>query len=246
MRMLLCCILASLTTIALRAQTVELADTSGERGQIVAQPLYGALPEGAQSLKVRLRYTYQLLAWRGTLPAEGYAVQCVLPKVLSQTVDMDAGWAELTIRCDSLQNAAGGIALLQWEILAGRDSVALVEVLSVEVDQQPLSISKAQGQIVVLSPPVLPVEGDALEIVGENPLPYRLKVRYRLVEPSTVIFKVFAMNGKKILERDLGRQEARMYLRENFEFPEVYPSGIYFLVMETERGAYVLPFTLVR
>jgi len=105
-------------------------------------------------------------------------------------------------------------------VLAGSDSIAVVEVQSVEADGQPLSIAKAESIIRIISPPVRSVEGDMLEILSENPLRYRLTIRYRLVAPSAVTFRVFATDGTKIV--------------------------LYFLVMETDRGAYVLPFTLVR
>ncbi len=229
------------------AQEVALQDTSGERGSVLVQPIVGEVPPGAQKIKIRLRYAYRLLVWQGMQPAEGYAAQCNQPKVVSETVDWDAGIAEIAVVCDSVTLPADqGIALLRWEVLAGSDSIAVVELQSIEVDGQPLPIAKAKGIIRITSPPVRSVEGDVLEILSENPLRYRLTVRYRLVAPSPVTFRVFATDGTKIVERQLPRQEAEVYLKQKFEFPEVYANGLYFLVMETERGAYVLPFTLVR
>jgi hypothetical protein len=236
--------------------TAQLADTSVQRGTVVRLPIRVAFrqaPAQLESLRFTLRFAPSALAVQRAIGGGGNVMQCALPQVENQFVNLSVG--AVRVSCATLstlptaQDAPVTLAVVELLTLAGPDAVTSVSIDSVVVNGRfvPFFTPPRPAQITLQGAPL--VAGQFADGIGQNypnPVPVSgATFPYTVAETGNVTFELITSQGVVVREYPPEFRRQGRYLW-NYRPEGNLPSGLYVLRMTTTRGVYLRGFVVAR
>lgn len=220
-------------------QIVSVPDTTLRQGQKAALPVWVhfQLPEDGSSLALTLLYSAQRLRLlRAWIEA---ATGCSQAEFRDTLLGGDTGRVQLL--CTSFPRARyeGIFAWLEFEVLAGRDTLAWLTPVEIQADGSPLPLQAQTTRLRIEDgPPVEPIRIDELSVGFPNPFVGELRLRYVVAQAGWVRFDLFSWSGKRI-----ALEPAAIYAPGAGTYVALFrfrswevASGGYIVRMQTERG----------
>jgi hypothetical protein len=149
---------------------------------------------------------------------------------------------EFSISCkDGLSDSSGLLCFVQCEILAGKEVSSRIAVLSINIENEFLTVNQKGGLLRFPEPTVIPAGQEGLEINSPNPFQYTTEIPYYIIADSDITFSLFATNGKalKIFPTTFTKA-GRHIFNLIVDNPTDFASGVYILRLHTPRGLYHL------
>ena len=252
--------------------TISLKDTSLKSGEKIFLPIESTFNnKTVNSVKLKLVYNALVIDFPSVLAGDGFAMKCKSPVVTRDFTDITQ--ATITISCDSI-DAASSVLLCALEIegLVGPDSVTYIKPDSLFINgvYENAYIFR-NGKVTVIGDPVFQRYPEGLGMNYPNPVEFytvfpftidtetpvnfyiykesgaRIAIVEELTTDNFILKKKDEINGDSVIV-DLTAKLARGNYQLEFYSPllEDYSSGLYYLLMKTDNGAYNRSFIFCR
>ncbi len=236
----LCLMLCALLVPATARAQIAIDTARGLVGKTISAPIRApGLPagrSGAVTVTATLRLSNPTVFYpqRITAPAGDVVDSFMLTALKDSIFEIS-----FTVRRTAPNAGAGDtLAMLLGEALAGSDSVCIVTLESVRLNDAP--IGGARGVVITESvgTPIPYVRFAILEQNYPNPVPRGRQTRwaYRIDKRSDITFRFFDLLGKEIHTEYLGVQDLGPHIYV-YDPPPTLPTGTYYVRLETNSGA---------
>lgn len=243
----LCCCISGIIFLSsdLCAQSVVIADTSVERGQIFPVDIrVDNLPVGA-SVSITLKHTRNLLYYTRAIGGADRIMQCEEPDVTVTNTGTDG---TLVIKCSSLKSGAqnGVLATVYFEALAGSENTTYVVPQALQVDGLDIAnVAFDEGRITIAGEPIIPQPIDGISPSYPNPFNIYTIFDYTLTDDTEPEFMVYTLIGRLVPDTEYKieqRNATSIIFTPEFDMS----NGPYLMQMKTKNGVYQVPFFFIR
>jgi hypothetical protein len=230
-------------------------------------PVYSDINlQGAVDLTVKFRINLLLIDVKSISAGVDFGVNETSPSF--KIVDTNLTESILEVSASNFNISNNGILFnIVLETLAGPDSVTFIEPFEVKINGViDNSIILEKGKIVI-GIPVYPIINEGIQEVFPNPFSYDGTVQFSIRDNTKIKFTMYSSNGrlvgtipgesafkywfydkKNVLIPDITNYTfTRGYYKFNFEVIDwKFASGLYSLVLETNRGVYETKLLLLK
>lgn len=237
------CLFGIVLSPMLHAQTVEIPDTTVQRGTVFPlDVLVSDLPEGASTISLTIKYSRLLLLYTEATGGGSRIMQCPTPEV---TVEADGAEGTLHITCATVAPATDGVLLtLYFEALAGSSTTAFVAARDLTVNGVTTADVHEGSRVTIPGEPVFPQPVESLSQNYPNPFTWYTTFNYTVTGDTPVEFEVYNLAGRRVAEEDYTLQVGPSTIIFAPEFGMA--NGAYLMQMTTENGVYQVPFFFIR
>lgn len=207
----------------------------------------GTLPTGGV-VRIGLRYSPSVIRILGARGEQGMAMPCIPMTIVENRVE-SATQASFIVECPFSNTTTNGpLFLFDVEGIAGLDSLGTISATLLSINGSLVSdailttcnVVRTGGQI---------ARPEKMEgILGNYPNPFAssTSIIYSMIESGVASFVLLDMQGRRILDFPPERATAG---ENSLEFAIIsweVPSGSYLVQMNTERGTYFHPITVMK
>ncbi|OGU58182.1 MAG: hypothetical protein A2X64_06970 [Ignavibacteria bacterium GWF2_33_9] len=247
---------------------VQVPDTTlYHSGSTYSLPLLSNIDmTNVNSLKITLEFSELLIDFKGIQAGANYGINENAPDY-QLTFDSN-NIATLEIYSTSFNSSySGELCNLLIETLAGPDSVAVIFIKNIEINGEILNdIDLISGNITI-GIPIFPIIKEGINLVYPNPFSTDCTISFSIRDDTKVKFEIFSLNGKLIgsssgegafsyvcLDKNnqpIENMNNNLFTRGYYKFilstiNWKFASGLYFIVMKTERGTYETKLMLLK
>jgi len=243
---------------------ISFDDTSIQRGRIYEIPVYGSVSGNSLTdLTLIFSFDSHIIDVKGALGGDKYAIKTLNPSFGLAFPRLDS--AVIRINSTEIQPVSNGIiCMLQVEGLVYSDSLAKIVLRELILNGAHVPELKfKEGTIKVLGDAYLSHLPDDLGQCTPNPFVGQAKFGFSIENPSKVRFIVYSVLGRLVMTSDdnefdqfvaKSQEKNLTYKKFNQTFesgdyvllfnPSIWDlsQGLYFMVMQTDKGAYKTNF----
>jgi len=223
------------------------ASTTLGIGQRVRIAVTGSLSTGG-NVALTVRFNPSVCRIVRAEGAEGFALRCTSPEV-RQNTPTDARTAEAVVICPfSVGITNVTLVILELEGVIGIDTVGSIGVVGITANDVPVIDAQVNVGTVTRTGGIGAIPSTVEGFVGNYPNPFgaRTRVAFVVEQPGPVRFALCSSQGRVV--EQFGPYEA--VAGENAIDLEIISwqvsSGAYLLRMDTERGTYFHPVTVMK
>lgn len=239
-------------------------DTVINRGNLNLIPISGKISVAEKkTLKIRIKFNAIVIDIKKAYGQANTAIIDAEPQVNINLDDLENAYIDITT--DNYKNTDNGvICYLETEGLVAPDTITTLvpQVISLG-DTVPNSVVTS-GKVIVSGMPIFLAENESLENNFPNPFIERTTFKFRILKDSQVRFKIYSPEGRKVFDLQEYNENAKYKITDNqgnqivnpesYTFtkgeyhleltpiPWKFASGAYFMIMETDNGAYKTNF----
>lgn len=252
----------------LSQEKIEIKDTVLYRnGSTYILPVYSNISlQSVQNLKLKIKFNHLLVDITGIQAGSEYGIKETNSFFSINTENFIESYLEITAS-DFNSDYSGILFGIQLETLAGPDSIAIISPIEITInDEINTAISLLQGKIMI-GLPVYPIINEGIQEIFPNPFAYKGTVQFSIKDDTYVKFFIYSSNGR-LIGSIPGETAFKydFYDKKNNHIPEIknynftrgyykftfevinwkFSSGLYTLVMETNRGVYEAKLLLLK
>lgn len=210
-------ILLFLSTFStLFAQTVTIPDTLAQRGVIHKIPVFLEYDENIEQTLLKIDFNAFLLDVKSVKAGTGYLINEEEVSFSQDISDLENSY--ITINSSNISGSSGKLCEIEYEALAGPDSVAYFIPTELSINSNVIDADFNEGRISI-GEPVFPVTKNTISDAYPNPVQNTTGFDIVINDPGTIEIKIFSLNGGLVAEYPLNS-------RTDFEF----------LLMNTSTG----------
>lgn len=249
-------------------EKIEIRDTILYRnGSTYNLPVYSNISlQNVQNLKLKIKFNHLLVNITSVATGNGYGIKETNSFFSINTENFLESYLEITAT-DFNSDYSGILCGIQLETLAGPDSIAVISPIEITINGSNNStISLLQGKIMI-GLPVYPIINEGIQEIFPNPFAYKGTVQFSIKDDTYVKFFIYSSNGR-LIGSIPGETAFKydFYDKKNNHIPEIknynftrgyykftfevinwkFSSGLYTLVMETNRGVYESKLLLLK
>ena len=236
-RLKLIIILLFLSTFStLLTQTVIIPDTSAQRGIIHKIPVYLEYEGNTDRLTLKIEFNAYLLDVKSVKAGAGYLINEDNVSFTQDISDLENSY--ITINSFDISGSSGKLCEIEYEALAGPDSVAYFFPTELSINNVDIDAVFNDGRISI-GDPVFPITKNTISDAYPNPVMNSTGFDIVINDPGTIEIKIFAMSGRIVAEYPSNS-------RNDFEFLLMNTSTGVPLILDEgeilEEGKYRLRF----
>jgi hypothetical protein len=249
-------------------EKIEIKDTVLYRnGSTYTLPVYSNLAlDNVKSLKLKIKFNYLLVNITSVSAGEGYGIKETNSFFSINTDNYLESYLEINAS-DFNTNYSGILCGIKLETLAGPDSIAIMTPIEITINNEiNSSISLIPGKIKI-GLPVYPIINEGIQSIYPNPSDTHGTIIFSIRDNTKVKFSIYSANGRLIgtipgetafkhtfydkTNKEIPDISNYTFTRGNYKFTfEVidwkFSSGLYTLLMETNRGVYEAKLLLLK
>ncbi len=241
-----------------------IANYKAKRGEIVRVALDSKLGSIADSVRVSLYFDGLMLGIHDIISGDGYIVNST-SNITKYWDSNESSWVVSISSFDLKAQSSGELIAIDFEVMAGERKFAFIKPFKLVVDGVEQTAKFSAGGIEIQDPAVVTKYTELLEQNYPNPFITTTVFPFSLDIETTVKFSIYDIRGRQVIDWNYILEHSRLfkgevgfidlnkdrlgkgeyYLEFNLQ-PWQLATGMYILVMETERQVHKLNIMVLR
>jgi hypothetical protein len=256
-----------MATVAWSQSSVQAPTARIDRAKIYNLPVIGSLPSGPiTELKLLFYYDARIIDIKSASGSEAMAIEDIIPNYTSDYKKIDSTFfIVIGNKVKSVTNDT--LCMLQIEGLAFSDSIAYIKPYQIWINGNFISNTQfTNGRITVNGSSILPNFPDNFGYGYKNPFDYSISFDFNLEKSSKAEFLIFTISGGQVVSSKTDPQmftindeingkhitnmsqilDKGSYTMTFTPDETMISSGLYIIVMKTDRSVYNRNFIYIK